>query len=233
MKQEYFVIIDLGAAEKVFVSKPQIYLFFIEQGFTIKVIPHLYNEKGGLLLNLFLVFLLSLFQFNCGILILGIFGFRVTMKRRADGSCTLVVCGNAHERRTCIIVLPARYPSKKCIKESLPHICWKQQSSLKRIRVPKKNMMYSFAIRTFRLDAWVVVVSGEDSCTSFPRSPNGEGGSYDVNGKELRPSLGWTSEMGWTAPISKFQPTVDVAALPDDLYGCRHSITDGLMIDEH
>ncbi|RZC67792.1 hypothetical protein C5167_011483 [Papaver somniferum] len=38
---------------------------------------------------------------------------------------------------------------------------------------------------------------------SFPRSPNGEGGSYDVNGKELRPSLGWTSEMGWTAPISK------------------------------
>ncbi|RZC67795.1 hypothetical protein C5167_011484 [Papaver somniferum] len=79
-----------------------------KEGFTIKVILHLYNEKGGFLLNLFLVFLLSLFQFNCGILISGIFGFRVTVKRRADGPCTLVVCGNAHERRTCIIVLPAR-----------------------------------------------------------------------------------------------------------------------------
>ncbi|XP_026422173.1 uncharacterized protein LOC113318253 isoform X2 [Papaver somniferum] len=27
------------------------------------------------------------------------------------------------------------------------------------------------------------------------------------NGKELRPSLDWTSEMGWTAPISKLGST--------------------------
>ncbi|MCL7045244.1 hypothetical protein MKW94_024425, partial [Papaver nudicaule] len=36
-----------------------------------------------------------------------------------------------------------------------------------------------------------------------PRAPAGEGGSYVVPCKELRPSLDWTPELGWTAPISK------------------------------
>ncbi|KAI3942165.1 hypothetical protein MKW98_003764 [Papaver atlanticum] len=31
----------------------------------------------------------------------------------------------------------------------------------------------------------------------------------------------------------QFHPTVDVAALPDDLYGCCHSLTNGLMIEGH
>ncbi|RZC90162.1 hypothetical protein C5167_044793 [Papaver somniferum] len=37
----------------------------------------------------------------------------------------------------------------------------------------------------------------------FPRSPMGEGGSYIVPGKELRPSLDWTPELGRTVPIPK------------------------------
>ncbi|KAI3871526.1 hypothetical protein MKW98_011581 [Papaver atlanticum] len=35
----------------------------------------------------------------------------------------------------------------------------------------------------------------------FPRSPMGEGESYVVPGKELRSSLDWTPELGWTVPI--------------------------------
>ncbi|XP_026395384.1 uncharacterized protein LOC113290075 [Papaver somniferum] len=67
-------------------------------------------------------------------------------------------------------------------------------------------MMYSFAIRTFRCSfkrEKLMMAKEYLRKASFPRSPNSKGGSYDVNGKELRPSLGWTSEMGWTAPISK------------------------------
>ncbi|XP_026395359.1 uncharacterized protein LOC113290067 isoform X3 [Papaver somniferum] len=59
-------------------------------------------------------------------------------------------------------------------------------------------MMYSFAIRTFRCS-----FKREKLMMAKEYLRKGEGGSYDVNGKELRPSLGWTSEMGWTAPISK------------------------------
>ncbi|XP_026437431.1 uncharacterized protein LOC113335620 isoform X4 [Papaver somniferum] len=41
----------------------------------------------------------------------------------------------------------------------------------------------------------------------FPRSPMGEGGSYIVPGKELRPSLDWTPELGRTVPIPKVGET--------------------------
>ncbi|KAI3937765.1 hypothetical protein MKW92_030970, partial [Papaver armeniacum] len=37
----------------------------------------------------------------------------------------------------------------------------------------------------------------------FPRSPWGEGGSCEAPCKDLRPSLDWTPELGWTVPISK------------------------------
>ncbi|KAI3877157.1 hypothetical protein MKX03_010424 [Papaver bracteatum] len=41
----------------------------------------------------------------------------------------------------------------------------------------------------------------------FPRPPVGEGGVYVVPGKELRPSLDWTPELGWTVPIPKVGET--------------------------
>ncbi|KAI3877156.1 hypothetical protein MKX03_010423 [Papaver bracteatum] len=41
----------------------------------------------------------------------------------------------------------------------------------------------------------------------FPRSLMGEGGSYIVPDKELRRSLDWTPELGWTVPIPKVGET--------------------------
>ncbi|KAI3973179.1 hypothetical protein MKX01_020914 [Papaver californicum] len=51
------------------------------------------------------------------------------------------------------------------------------------------------------------VQDGEIVQVQFPRPPMGEGGSYVVPGKELRPSLDWTPELGWTVPIPKVGET--------------------------
>ncbi|MCL7038509.1 hypothetical protein MKW94_022173 [Papaver nudicaule] len=41
----------------------------------------------------------------------------------------------------------------------------------------------------------------------IPEHPVGEGGSYAVRSKDLRPSLNWTPELGWTVPISEIGTT--------------------------
>ncbi|XP_026448467.1 uncharacterized protein LOC113348806 isoform X2 [Papaver somniferum] len=56
--------------------------------------------------------------------------------------------------------------------------------------------------------AWITNVQDEENVQiQLPEPPAGEGGSYVVPSKELRPSLDWTPELGWTVPISKIGAT--------------------------
>ncbi|KAI3887752.1 hypothetical protein MKX03_018599 [Papaver bracteatum] len=56
--------------------------------------------------------------------------------------------------------------------------------------------------------AWITSVQDQENVQiQLPEPPAGEGGSYVVPRKELRPSLDWTPELGWTVPISKVGAT--------------------------
>ncbi|XP_010274847.1 PREDICTED: uncharacterized protein LOC104610075 isoform X3 [Nelumbo nucifera] len=52
--------------------------------------------------------------------------------------------------------------------------------------------------------AKITRILGEDKVqVELPKCPVGEGGSYEALCKDLRPSLDWSPEHGWTVPISK------------------------------
>ncbi|KAI3988340.1 hypothetical protein MKX01_012129 [Papaver californicum] len=56
--------------------------------------------------------------------------------------------------------------------------------------------------------AWITNVQDEENVQiQLPEPSVGEGGSYVVSSKELRPSLDWTPELDWTVPISEIGMT--------------------------
>ncbi|KAI3974488.1 hypothetical protein MKX01_017981 [Papaver californicum] len=56
--------------------------------------------------------------------------------------------------------------------------------------------------------AWITEVIDEEYVQiQLPEPPMGEGETHKVSCKDLRPSLDWTPELGWIAPISKVGKT--------------------------